>query len=295
MSNTTEIIKISVRNLVEFIMRSGDLDSRSGGRKEAEAMQEGSRIHRKIQKLMGSNYIAEVPLSLTLDISLEEIDFQLVVEGRADGILKEESEIIIDEIKGMYMDLSYLEEPISVHRAQAMCYAYIYALQNRLESIGIRMTYCNLDTEEKKYFDETIAFTELSAWFEKLTSEYMKWAYWQIKWNHKRNDSIKKLEFPFTYRDGQKKLVSDVYVTLLRSKRLFIEAPTGVGKTISTVFPAIKAMGEGMGQKLFYLTAKTITRTVAEETKQLLTEQGLLLKAVTITAKDKICIFDKAD
>ncbi len=295
MSNTAEIIKISVRNLVEFIMRSGNLDNRTGGRKEAEAMQEGSRIHRKIQKQMGSNYTAEVPLSITLDISLEEIDFQLVVEGRADGILKEESETVIDEIKGMYMDLSYLEEPISVHRAQAMCYAYIYAQQNSLESIGIRMTYCNLDTEDKKYFNETIAFTELSTWFEKLTGEYIKWAYWQIKWNHKRNDSIKELEFPFTYRDGQKKLVSDVYVTLLRSKRLFIEAPTGVGKTISTVFPAIKAMGEGLGQKLFYLTAKTITRTVAEETKQLLTEKGLLLKAVTITAKDKICIFDKAD
>ncbi|WOO35243.1 ATP-dependent DNA helicase [Anaerocolumna sp. AGMB13020] len=295
MSNTVETIKISVRNLVEFIMRSGDLDNRTGGRKEAEAMQEGSRIHRKIQKQMGSNYTAEVPLSITLDISLEEISFQLVVEGRADGILKEESEIVIDEIKGMYIDLSYLEEPISVHRAQAMCYAYIYAQQNSLESIGICMTYCNLDTEEKKYFKETIVFTELSAWFEKLTGEYIKWAYWQIKWNHKRNDSIKELEFPFTYRDGQKKLVSDVYVTLLRSKRLFIEAPTGVGKTISTVFPAIKAMGEGLGQKLFYLTAKTITRTVAEETKQLLTEKGLLLKAVTITAKDKICIFDKAD
>lgn len=295
MSNMAETIKISVRNLVEFIMRSGDLDNRTGGRREAEAMQEGSRIHRKIQKQMGSNYTAEVPLSITLDISLEEIDFQIVIEGRADGILKEESEVVIDEIKGMYMDLSYLEEPISVHRAQAMCYAYIYALQNSLESIGIRMTYCNLDTEEKKYFEETIEFTALSDWFEKLTGEYIKWAYWQIKWNHKRNESIKGLEFPFTYRDGQKKLVSDVYVTILRSKRLFIEAPTGVGKTISTVFPAIKAMGAGLGQKLFYLTAKTITRTVAEETKQLLTERGLLLKAVTITAKDKICILDKAD
>lgn len=295
MEDTAEIIKISVRNLVEFIFRSGDLDNRTGGRREAEAMQEGSRIHRKIQKQMGSSYTAEVPLSITLSISREEIEFLLVVEGRADGIIKEEETVTIDEIKGMYMDLEYLLEPVPVHRAQAMCYAYIYALQNDLERIGIQMTYCNLDTEDKKYFEETFAFGDLSRWFEDLTAEYAKWAHWQIKWSRRRNESIKKMEFPFPYREGQKKLVSDVYLTILRNKRLFIEAPTGVGKTISTVFPAIKAMGEGLVPKLFYLTAKTITRTVAEETKQLLTGRGLLLKAVTITAKDKICILEKAD
>lgn len=295
MGDTAEIIKISVRNLVEFIFRSGDLDNRTGGRREAEAMQEGSRIHRKIQKQMGNSYTAEVPLSITLPISREEIEFLLVVEGRADGIIKEEETVTIDEIKGMYMDLEYLLEPVPVHRAQAMCYAYIYALQNDLERIGIQMTYCNLDTEDKKYFEETFAFADLSRWFEDLTAEYAKWALWQIKWSRRRNESIKEMEFPFPYREGQKKLVSDVYLTILRNKRLFIEAPTGVGKTISTVFPAIKAMGEGLVPKLFYLTAKTITRTVAEETKQLLTGRGLLLKAVTITAKDKICILEKAD
>ncbi|BCK01100.1 ATP-dependent DNA helicase [Anaerocolumna chitinilytica] len=294
MGDTAEVVKISVRNLVEFIFRSGDLDNRHGGRKEAEAMQEGSRIHRKIQKQMGTSYTAEVPLSISLPISAGDIEFLFVVEGRADGIIKEEI-VTIDEIKGMYMDLEYLTEPVPVHKAQAMCYAYIYALQNELDTIGIRMTYCNLDTEDKKYFEETLEFKTLSIWFDNLIKEYAKWAVWQIRWSRTRNTSIKEIEFPFNYREGQKKLVSDVYVTILRNKRLFIEAPTGVGKTISTVFPAIKAMGEGLTGKLFYLTAKTITRTVAEETKQLLTEKGLLLKAVTITAKDKICILDKAD
>lgn len=295
MGDTSEVIKISVRNLVEFIFRSGDLDNRTGGRREAEAMQEGSRIHKKIQRQMGPNYNAEVPLSITLTVTRGEMEFLLVIEGRADGILKEEELTVIDEIKGMYMDLEYLAEPIPVHKAQAMCYAYIYALQNELERAGIRMTYCNLDTEEKKYFEETLEFAFLSQWFEELTREYIKWASWQIEWNRKRNESIKGMDFPFSYREGQKKLVSDVYVSILRNKRLFIEAPTGVGKTISTVFPAVKAMGEGLVQKVFYLTAKTITRTVAEETKQILTNRGLLLKSVTITAKDKICILDKAD
>lgn len=300
MSEQKEVlqIKISVRNLVEFILRSGDLDNRGGSRGDVDAMQEGSRIHKKIQKRMGSNYSAEFPLSFTREMEREGIEFKLCVEGRADGVISNADEIpsiIIDEIKGVYMELNHLNEAIPVHRAQVMCYAYIYAALHFHDEIGIRLTYCNLETENMKYFEETFKKEELKIWFEHLTDEYAKWAVWQIKWSKQRNDSIKKLEFPYSYRPGQKKLVTDVYKTILRSKRLFLEAPTGVGKTISTVFPAIKAMGEGLSGKIFYLTAKTITRTVAEEAIRHLTDKGLSLKSITLTAKDKICILDKPD
>ena len=312
MQDNRKQLKISVRNLVEFIMKSGNLDN-TRARHEADAMQAGSRIHRKLQKQMGSNYSAEVPLSITIPVSREGITFDLTVEGRADGviinkeirddfsvlILEEENnnepEIIIDEIKGVFMDLSYLTEPICVHRAQAMCYAYIYATKYQHEYIGIRLTYCNLETENLRYFDETLTYRELQNWFDQLIEEYGKWAVWQIKWVEQRNSTIKTLEFPFPYREGQKDLVTGVYKTLLRKKKLFIEAPTGVGKTISTVFPSVKAMGEGVAEKIFYLTAKTITRTVAEDTFRILVEQGLCMKVVTVTAKDKICILDKPD
>lgn len=292
------LVKISVRNLVEFILRSGDLDNRTGGRKDTDAMQEGSRIHRKIQKRMGSNYSAEFPLSITVPVSRENISFDLLVEGRADGIISQAEEkpsVVIDEIKGVYMELNHLEAPIAVHRAQAMCYAYIYSRQYGHGEIGIRLTYCNLETENLKYFEETFAFSELERWFLNLTEEYGKWAAWQIRWNRSRNESIKTLDFPFPYRPGQKELVTDVYKTIIRDKRLFIEAPTGVGKTISTVYPTVKAMGEGLVSKIFYLTAKTITRTVAEETFQKLTGKGLHMKSVTLTAKEKICLLDKPD
>ncbi len=291
-------IKLSVRTLVEFILRSGDLDNRTGGRRDTEAMQEGSRIHRKIQKRMGSNYSAEFPLSITIPISRDEVEFEICLEGRADGIISQPEEIptvIIDEIKGVYMELSHLENPVPVHRAQVMCYAYIYAKQKELSEIGIRMTYCNLETENTKYFDEIFTIHDLEQWFQHLMDEYGKWAIWQYRWTIYRNDSIRDLEFPFPYRPGQKVLVTDVYKTIIRDKRLFIEAPTGVGKTISTIFPTLKAMGEGLTNKIFYLTAKTITRTVAEETYQLLIQKGLHLKSVTITAKEKICILDKPD
>jgi DNA excision repair protein ERCC-2 len=312
MQDNRKTIRISVRNLVEFILRSGDLDN-SGTRNEVEAMQAGSRLHRKLQKQMGANYTAEVPLSITIPITREDITFELTVEGRADGVIvnttirddfavlifeeeeEDPPEIIIDEIKGVYLELSHLSEPISVHRAQAMCYAYIYATKYDHSRIGIRLTYCNLETESLRYFEETLSYSELSKWFDELVNEYVKWATWQIKWTQKRTEVIKAAEFPFLYREGQKDLVTGVYKTILRKKKLFIEAPTGVGKTISTVFPSVKAMGEGIVEKIFYLTAKTITRTVAEDTFRILRDNGIPLKVVTLTAKEKICIYDKPD
>lgn len=305
-SKTQEInkIKISVRNLVEFILRSGDLDNRRIGRSSLEAMQKGSRIHRKIQKRMGANYTPEVSLSIDIPITRSGVEFEIKVEGRCDGILYEEKnkeedlnlpQYLIDEIKGVYMDLDYLKEPVQVHKAQAMCYGYIYGAKEGLEEVGIRITYCNLETENIKYFDESFKIDKLKEWFYDLVNEYSKWAYWQYNWSIIRNQSIKDLSFPFDYRQGQKSLVADVYRSIIREKRLFIQAPTGVGKTIATLFPAIKAIGEKEVSKIFYLTAKTITRSVAEETVKILRQKELSLKALTLTAKDKVCVLEKAD
>lgn len=297
MTNLTDTtIKISVRNLVEFILRSGDLDNTVNPR-DPDAMQQGSRLHRKIQKRMGPEYQPEVPLSITVPVSKEGLDFELIIEGRADGIITkledEKEKVTIDEIKCIFAPLSQMTEMNSVHRAQALCYAYIYATQKNLKEMGIQLTYCHMESEAIKQFNEWLSYDALSEWFEKLTREYCKWASWQILWRATRNESIKAIDFPFEYRPGQRDLVAGVYRTILRDKKLFIEAPTGVGKTISTVFPAVKAMGEGVLSKLFYLTAKTITRTVAEDTFQMLCDLGLKMKIVTITAKEKICIHQK--
>lgn len=299
----------SVRNLVEFILRGGDIDNRSG-RMITDAMMEGSKIHRKIQRSMGEDYQAEVPLALTIEAE----EYMLVIEGRADGIAygefpnqnsekeaytqdtfldgtgKSEEMVYIDEIKGVYRNVATMEAPVYVHKAQAMCYAYIYALQNHLDQIGVQMTYCNLDTEDVKLFQEVFAWDALADWFGNLIAEYRKWADWQIMWRRKRQESIQNLEFPYPYREGQRKLVGDVYRTIRRGKNLFIQAPTGVGKTISTIFPAVKAVGEELADRIFYLTAKTITATVAKETFGLLREQGYQAKIIQLTAKEKLCL-----
>ncbi len=284
--------KISVRSLVEFVLRSGNISS-SQSIKDPGAMQEGTRIHKMLQRRMGSCYNPEVALSITLPVTYGGISFKLDIEGRADGIFTNETGINIDEIKGVYNDIMAMEEPVAVHRAQALCYAYIYSSKHNLRCIGIRMTYCHIPTENVRYFNETISYNDLEKWFTNLVNEYAKWIAWQIKWHKKRNASIQALEFPFEYRKGQNTIVKGAYQSILRKKRLYIQAPTGVGKTISVLFPAVKSMGEGITEKIFYLTAKTITRTVAEETFKILSNKGVALKNVTITAKEKICILDR--
>lgn len=333
----TKKVRISVRSLVEFILRSGDIDNRhGGGPMDREAMQEGSRIHRKIQGKMGSNYKAEVPLA----IEIPGEGYVLTVEGRADGVIHEEriaeekkavpeddsreqqmnleeyldsdtekpadqnrqdkeadtfvsDYYIIDEIKGVYRDVNTLERPVMIHLAQAKCYAYIYGNQNHLHTIGVQMTYCNLETEEIRRFRETYTVDELEKWFLDIVGQYQKWAKHQIEWRMIRQESIKGVEFPFPWRRGQKEVAASVYKTMLRRKKLFLQAPTGTGKTISTVFPAVKAVGEGIADRIFYATAKTITRTVAEEAYQILRRQGLRMKTLTLTAKEKICFMEE--
>ena len=292
-------IRISVRKLVEFILRSGDLDNRRGMVPE-NAMAEGGRIHRMLQRRMGSEYRAEVPLRFEERTS----DYVLTVEGRADGIITLPDQITIDEIKGTYRDLERIREPEPVHVAQARCYAHMYTLllnkkagegtdngkiAQRLDSICIRITYCNMDTEEIRYFFEEYSLEELEEWFDDLISQYKKWADYQVQWEKIRQMAIKNSGFPYSYRKGQKELAQSVYRTIYHGKKLFLEAPTGVGKTLSTVFPAVKAIGEGLSGRLFYLTAKTITRTAAAQAFQLLQKNGLRFKTVTLTAREKIC------
>ena len=304
-------IRISVRNLVEFILRSGDLDNSSGGFGERDAMQAGTRVHQQIQKKRGSDYRAEIPLVYEKEYE----HFTLRVEGRADGMYEDGKTTVIEEIKGTYRDLEGMEEPVPVHLAQAKCYAYMYGSQNGKEEMGVLMTYTLLSSEEEgllrpltkeevkpehsnwriRHFLQMYPLPELEQWFDELLDAYFIWAEFQYQWQKARDASMQELEFPFPYRKGQRELVSGVYRTILRKKELFVQAPTGIGKTMSTVFPAIRAMGEGFGDRLFYLTAKTITRTVAEEAVLILKKRGLKFKAITLTAKEKMCILDEPE
>lgn len=285
-----QTLRISVRNLVEFILRSGDLTG-TGGVRDQEAMLKGSRLHRKLQKQMGSHYQAEVSLKKETEYE----DLILRIEGRADGIFSEDGIVCVDEIKGIYKSLDTLEEPIGVHRAQALCYAWIYMEEHDLTSIDVQLTYANLDTEEIKRFRETCGREWLENWYQELLDAYHKWVSFQLSWRKKRNASMENLEFPFSYRKGQREMVAGIYHAIHKKEQIFVQAPTGVGKTMSAVFPAVRAVGEGKGETIFYLTARTITRTVAQDAFSILREKGLHFQTVTLTAREKLCLCEEQD
>lgn len=285
---TEGLVKLSVRELVEFVLRQGSIRNNVVSSNRAVI---GTLAHKKIQKSMEPNYEAEV--KLVHECVVEDITF--VVEGRADGIIRDLVSVTIDEIKTTATPLEAIDENFNpLHWAQAKCYAYFYAKDKGLSEMQVRLTYYNIETKEIKHLQRGFFFDELESFFKHLIKKYHKWIAFYMAWTKERDGSLQTLEFPFeTYRKGQREVAISVYKTIKNNNKLFVNAPTGIGKTISTLFPALKAMGEGQGTKIFYLTAKTITRTVAEEGIVRLYKKGARLKSITLTAKDKICFCDK--
>ncbi len=281
-------LKVSVRNLVEFILRSGDIDT---GYMRMNRALEGTKAHRKIQKSYGDNYSAEVQLKKTIVFD----SYSLTIEGRADGIIIEDSDIIIDEIKSVTVPLELIDESYNIaHWAQAICYGYIYCEENDLDKLIIQLTYIQLDTEEIKRIRKNYSIDGLKEFFDDLIRKYCAWADMNNSWIITRDKSIKSLSFPFpSYRKDQKKMAASVYRSIRDENTLFVQAPTGIGKTISAIFPSVIAMGQGLTSKIFYLTAKTTTQKIAEETLNLMKQNGLKLITITITAKDKICFMEE--
>lgn len=280
----TRYIKLSVRNLVELILRSGDIDSTFMSSLRAV---EGTKAHQKVQNSYGGEYRAEVFLRYTLDYE----GFVIEIEGRVDGIIEEDGKVIIDEIKSTLRPLEEIHEDYNIlHWAQTKCYGYMYLKEKGLEEIELQLTYFNIESENIKRFIRRYTIGELEEFFLSLIEKYLEWANLTFYWIKVRDEAIKELSFPFkSYRKGQRKLAVSVYRTILDGKKIFIQAPTGIGKTISTLFPAIKSIGEGLTSKIFYLTAKTITREAALNAIDIMAAKGLRIKSLVITAKEKIC------
>lgn len=290
-------MRISVRNLIEFIYRQGDIDDRIGGTSSA---QEGTRLHKVIQKELKEQceqvnektYINEMHLSRNLNYH----DINITLEGRADGVIitslqNDNKEVKIIEIKTTMKDLLTLEENENfLHWAQGKLYGYIYCEEEDLSKIDIDLIYCHRESLHTKTFTKTFSREELEKFFYEVMERYTKWIQLQSNWIELRDNSIEGLDFPFkNYRKGQRELAVNVYRTIKEKRDIYIEAPTGTGKTISTIFPAIKSFTINNSAKLIYLTAKNITKGVAESTLDILRDSGMKLRTLTITAKDKIC------
>lgn len=282
-------IRMGVRQLIEFVMRSGDIDGRY---RSARRMQEGIKAHQQIQASYGKGYRKEVPFEDTT--LLEGIAFHL--EGRADGVFESEEEVLIDEIKSTTRTLDSLDaEGNPLHWAQAKCYAYFYCKEKERDQIKVQLTYVNLEEEDLyKKIIRTFERSELEDFYLDLLRRYLIFSRLLVEWKKKRDQSLKQLSFPYpTYRPGQRKLAVSVYQTIEEGGSLFVEAPTGIGKTISTLFPALFGLAHLDLKQIYYLTARTTTQREPQKALQLLREEGLALKNVTLTAKEKICLNDR--
>jgi DNA excision repair protein ERCC-2 len=276
---------VSVHSLVEFVLQAGDITP--GGFQRRDRAQLGTQGHQRVQRGRPDGYVAEVEIAYRV----EGADPPLEVRGRMDGLYTNHEPVIIEEIKTTTLSLELVTEQHNLlHWAQAKVYAYIYARQHSLSEIGIHLTYYHLDTRAEKTFERHFPFAELQTFFDDLITPYLAWFGKMYAWQARRDESIQQVNFPYAaYRPGQREMAVAVYKAIRDADRLYVQSPTGVGKTIAALFPAVKALGLGMAAKIFYLTAKTSGRLVAEKALDDMRQVGLRFKSVTLTAKEKIC------
>ena len=278
------LLRISVRELVAFVLRSGDLGSAFISVSRAVA---GTRGHQFVQDRRPPEYRAEV--TVRHRVSEEGSDLSLEITGRVDGVLCDGDDLLVEEIKTTYGALEGRADN-DHHWAQAKIYAHILAEELNPTRVEVQLTYVQLDSDELHEDRRAFSRQELAEFFADVVGRYLRWARIWHEWHQQRDASIETLAFPFAeYRPGQQELSEAVLETVASEGRLFAQAPTGIGKTVSVLYPAVQSLGEGATEKVFYLTAKTSGRTVAEKTLDDMRAVGLRLKSCTLTARDRIC------
>jgi DNA excision repair protein ERCC-2 len=277
-------LAIGVRELVEFVWISGDLKVEFAGTSRAV---DAIRLHQKIQSARPAGYTPEVAIAY----QMETPDAMLSIGGRIDGVFESTAVPVIEEIKTTRRNPEEcLREENPLHWGQAKIYAFLYAAEHGRTDIGAQLTYARLDTgatrEVRRYF--TVA--ELRPFFEALVARYLEWATAVGHWRRQRDHAIQNLVFPFDgYRPGQREMVEAVYRTIQDGRRIFIQAATGIGKTMAVLFPAVRSLADRAGSKVFYLTARTTARMAAEKALDELRARGLRVKSLSLTAKEKVC------
>ena len=284
MQQALQEIRLSVRELAEYACQDGDL---IGARASLQRVLDGAAAHRRLQKNQPEGYQSEVALS----ISIEKEGYLLIIEGRADGVLVGEP-CMIHEIKTTYLPLEELSwEHYPSYHAQLWVYGFIYALEHGLDGVLLRLTYHNLQNGKSRDLDYYAEFSALAARFNELVDDYCRISDNIVSHRLTRDRALSELTFPFgSYRPSQLELAQQVFLAVKNKNTLYVQAPTGTGKTAATLFPALKALGMGHCKRIFYLTAKNQTASVAVNTLEIMRKSGLALKSVCITAKDKACL-----
>ncbi|MBE6611175.1 MAG: DEAD/DEAH box helicase [Ruminococcaceae bacterium] len=279
-----DVVHISVRELVAFVMRRGNADSHFNFAR----MREGTRLHRIVQEKAGQGYQPEV--ALETNIEYDGLIFHLT--GRADGIIDLGNTAIIDEIKSTSRPLSSVDPDFyPEYMAQADCYSYMYALSRGFVAVTTRLTFIQTGSLDTESYDSRRSLEELRSRVESLLARYHRFAKLRSESRAALIDSAKKLKFPYhDYRMGQSDIILEAYRTIKKGRRLLVEAPTGIGKTLSVCYAAIKALGDGAGRRIFYLTPKSTVGEAPAAAFKKMREHGLSVRIITLTAKEKCCL-----
>ncbi len=275
---------LSVRELCETALSSGDLEY-GGGRASFAAMQAGSQWHRKLQASRGAGYRAEVTLHNTT--LYNGIVYE--VSGRADGVECLGEDYIVEEIKcvGSYR---FFSPVLPLHMAQLRVYAHFLCCEKSLEGVRIRLVRVRAEDGKLKEDSEYLSAAVLRAYYTQLLSAASRWAALRVTHATDELPALMRQRFPYSFmRDGQERMIRGTYRVISKGKRLFAQAPTGIGKTMSTLYGAVRALGEGKCDRIFYLTAKASTRREAFDAVRRLVDCGAPLRAVVLTAREQIC------
>lgn len=284
MEEEKPLIRLSVHGLVDFLLRQGDIDNRVYNE---DTMRAGTLLHAAFQEKQGNDYLREVPLKGTFERPLGKVE----LEGRADGVIVGGEYPVIDEIKSTVAPLEeFYETQKEWHFGQAECYALLYAIANGEDTMDVRLTYISQIDGSKARHEKRFSRAELEKDINALLDRYLALHSKEATHTKKRDESADALAFPFdNYRLGQRQLAAKVYRSARNGGLLFVEAPTGIGKTMSVLFPSAKAMTHAAIEKIFYLTAKGSGKESAKKAMRLLLEKGLAARAIELSAKEKIC------
>ena len=275
-------LEIGVRDLIAAAFPSGDLHSASESRLQALA---GIQAHKAVQDSRSKEYMRELSISYRHELP----DMSVLIRGRIDGFIIENDIPVIEEIKST--DRRDTEGPNEKHLAQAKLYAWMYAIQHKLYKITLRLTYYHFFDGYLRSFDFVEPIDELIQFGAGAVDKFAEQARQRHLWMTKRDISLKHLDFPHdTFRHGQQEFVEGVASAIKNGERLFARAPTGIGKTVAALYPAVKSLSEGICSKIFYLTARSTTREVAESCLRLLRREGAHIRSVSILAKSKACV-----
>ena len=280
------MIKIGIKDLANFVCQTGDLTTEFFSNKDLEI---ATKVHKLIQSKYNEESQAEVYIK-------KEMTFQnknILLHGFIDGVLNIENELIIEEIKSTTLEIEeFNPENKKEYIAQLKLYGYLYALEHNIDPIHLRLTYVSVVDYSVNKIDYICSLDDLEEFTFNVLSKYMYWLDLQQESNYNKTKTIEEIKFPFSsMRPGQRDMMKVCFQTMNTNNILYAIAPTGIGKTMATMFSSLKTLKEN--DKLFYLTAKGSGKKAPLQAIKLLSKNGLKIKTIVLTAKKKICNIQK--